>query len=66
VKNEEILQQVDEGSVLHTIKIRKVNRIVHSLHRKCFLKHSVEGKLGTRIEVTGRRGRRLKQVLDDL
>jgi hypothetical protein len=37
VKNEELLQKVEEGSVLHTIKIRKVNRIGHSLHRKCFL-----------------------------
>jgi len=31
-----------------------------------FSKHFVEGKMGTRIEVTGRRGRRRKQPLDDL
>jgi hypothetical protein len=32
------------------------------LRRNCLLKHVAEG----RIEVTGRRGRRRKQVLDDL
>jgi hypothetical protein len=48
------LQNVDEGSVLHTIEIRKINRIGHSLHSKCFLKQSVKGKTETRIEVTGR------------
>jgi hypothetical protein len=32
------------------------------LHRSCLLK----GKLEGRIEVTGRRGGRLKQLLDDL
>ena len=66
VKNEEVLHKLDEGSVLHTIKIRKVNRVGHSLHRKCFLRHSVEGKMETKIEVTGRRGRRHKQLLDNL
>jgi hypothetical protein len=29
-------------------------------------KHVIEGKIGGRIEVTGRRGRKHKQVLDDL
>jgi hypothetical protein len=32
----------------------------------CLLNHFIEGKMEARIEVTGRRGRRLKQVLDDL
>jgi hypothetical protein len=54
VKNEEVLQKVDEGSVLRNIQIRKLNTIGHSLHRKCVLKHSIEGKMRTRIEVTGR------------
>ena len=27
---------------------------------------SIEGKIGGRIEVTGRRGRRVRQLLDDL
>jgi hypothetical protein len=36
------------------------------LRRNCFLKHVIEGKTEGRIEVTGRRGRRRKQVLYDL
>jgi hypothetical protein len=31
-----------------------------------FLKHVIEGKLEGRTEMKGRRGRRRKQVLDDL
>jgi hypothetical protein len=34
--------------------------------RNCLLTHVIEGKLEGRIEVTGRRGRRRKQLLDDL
>jgi hypothetical protein len=36
------------------------------LRRNCILKHVSEGKLEGRIEMTGRRGRRRKQLLDDL
>jgi hypothetical protein len=36
------------------------------LRRNCLLKHVIEGKLEGRIEMTGRRGRRRKQLLDDL
>jgi hypothetical protein len=36
------------------------------LHRNCLLKHMIEGKLEGRIEMTGRWGRRRKQLLDDL
>jgi hypothetical protein len=35
------------------------------LHKNCFLKHIVEGKIGRGIEVMGRQGR-CKQLLDDL
>jgi hypothetical protein len=41
-------------------------RIGHILRRNCLLKHAIEGKLEWRIEMTGRRGRRRKQLLDDL
>jgi hypothetical protein len=34
--------------------------------RNCLQKHVIEGKLEGRIELTGRRGRRRKQLLDDL
>jgi hypothetical protein len=42
------------------------NRTGHILHRNCLLKHVIEGKIDGRMEVTGRRGRRCKQLLDDL
>jgi hypothetical protein len=34
--------------------------------RNCLLKEVIEGKIKGRIEVTRRRGRRCKQLLDDL
>jgi hypothetical protein len=36
------------------------------LRRNCLLKHAIEGKLEGRIEIMGKRGRRHKQLLDDL
>jgi hypothetical protein len=36
------------------------------LRRNCFLKHVTEGEIEGKIEVTGRRGRRHKQLLDGL
>jgi hypothetical protein len=36
------------------------------LHRNCLLKHVIEGNVEGRIEVTGRRGKRRKQLLNDL
>jgi hypothetical protein len=36
------------------------------LRRNCLLKHENEGKLEGGIEMTGRRGRRRKQLLDNL
>jgi hypothetical protein len=35
------------------------------LRRKCLLKHVIGGKIEGRIIVTGIRGRRSKQLLDD-
>jgi hypothetical protein len=39
---------------------------LYGLRRNCFLKHVIEGKVEGMIEVTGRRGRRHKQLWDDL
>jgi hypothetical protein len=48
-----VLQSIkEEKNVLHTIKIRKSNRICHMLGRNCILKHVTEGKIQGRIEVT--------------
>ena len=40
--------------------------IGHILRRNCLLKHVIERKIQGRIEVTRRRGRRCKQLLDGL
>jgi len=48
------------------VKRRKANWNGHMLRGNCLLKHTVEGKIEGREEVTGRRGRRSKQILEDL
>jgi hypothetical protein len=60
VINEEIRGVKRERNILHTIKRRKANWIALFLRRNCFLKHGIEGKM----EGTGRRGTRRKQLLD--
>ena len=35
------------------------------MRRNCLLKHVIEGKIEGRIDVTGRRGKRRKELLDD-
>jgi hypothetical protein len=67
VRNEEMLQRVEEErNILQTIKRRKANWIGDILRRNCLLKHVIEGKIEGRLEVTERRGRKLKYLLDDL
>jgi hypothetical protein len=67
VRNEEVLHRVkEERNILHTIKRRKADWIGHILRRNCLLKQAIEGKLEGRREMTGRRGIRRKQLLDDL
>jgi hypothetical protein len=56
----------EERNIVHTIKRRKANWIGDILRRNCLLKHVIEGKIEGRTEVTGRRGRRRKQLMDDL
>ena len=46
------------------MKTRKANWIGHILCRNYLLKHIIEGQIEGRIEVTGRRGRRRRQLLD--
>ena len=50
----------------HILKRMKANWIGLIFRRKCLLKHATEGKIEGRIDVTGRRGRIHKQLLDDL
>jgi predicted transposase YdaD len=62
VRNEGVLQRVEEvKNCLRTVKRRKSKWIGLILRRNV-----TEGKIEGRIEVTRRRGRRSKQVLDDL
>jgi hypothetical protein len=46
--------------------MRKDNWTGYILRRNCLLQHVIEGKIQGRIEVTGRRGKRRKKLLDDL
>jgi hypothetical protein len=52
--------------ILHKITNRKANWIGHILRRNCLVKHVIEVKVEGRIEVTRRRGKIYKQLLDDL
>ena len=67
VRNEEVLLRVKEQrSILHEISKRKANWVGHILRRNCLLQRVIEGKIKGGIEVTGRRGRRRRKLLDDL
>jgi len=56
----------EQRNILHGISKRKANCIGHVLHRNYLLQRFIEGKIKGRIEVTGRRGRKRKKLLDDL
>ena len=67
MRNEEVLLSVKEHrNILHQISKRKSNWIGHILRRNCLLQGVIEGKTKGGIEVTGRRGRRRRKLLDDL
>jgi hypothetical protein len=67
VRNEEVLLRVNEQrNILHEIRKRRVNWIGHILRRNCLVKQIIEGKIKGQIEVTRRRGRSRKKLLDDL
>jgi hypothetical protein len=67
VRNEEVLLRVNEQrNNIHEIRKRKANRIGHILRRNCLLKQVIEGKIKGEMEVTRRRGRRCRKLLDDL
>jgi len=67
VRNEEVLLRVKEQrNILHGIRKRKANWIGRILRRNCLLQWVIEGKIKGGIEVTGRRGRKCRKLLDDL
>ena len=61
-----LLRVSDQRNILHEISKRKANWIGHILSRNCLLQGVIEGKIKGGIEVTGRRGRRRRKLLDDL
>ena len=67
VKNEEVLLRVNEQrNILHEIRKRKATWTGHILRRNCLVKQVIEGKIKGQIEVTRRRGRKRKKLLDEL
>jgi len=60
------LRVKEQRNILDEIRKRKANWIGHILRRNCLLQRVIEGKIKGGIEVTGRRGRRRRKILDDL
>ena len=61
-----LLRVNEQRNILHEIRKRKANWIGHILRRNCLLHQVIEGKVKGQIEVTRRRGRRRKKLLNDL
>jgi hypothetical protein len=61
-----LLRVSEQRNILHEIRKRKGSWICHILRRNCLLKEVIVGKIQEQKEVTRRRGRRLKKLLDDL
>jgi hypothetical protein len=67
VRNEEILPIIKEQrNILCEISRRNANWIGPIIRRNCLIQQVIEEKINGGIEVTGRRGRRRRKVLDDL
>jgi hypothetical protein len=67
VRNEDVFLRVKEQRIiLHEISKWKTNWIGHILRRNCLLRQVTEGRIKGGIEVTGRRGRRRRKLLNDL
>ena len=60
------LTVTEQRNILHEISKQKGNWIGHILRRNCLLQRVIEGKIKGGIEVTGRRGRRRRKLLDEL
>jgi hypothetical protein len=56
----------EKRNTLHEIRYGEANWIGHMLRRNCLLKLIIERKINGEIEVTRRRGRRRKKLLDQL
>ena len=65
-KRKVLLRVNEQRNILHEIKKQKANWIGRILRRNCLLKQVNEGKIKGEMEVTRRRGRRRKKLLDDI
>ena len=67
MRNEEVSLKVNEQrNTLHETRKRKANCIGRILLRNCLLKLVIKGKIKGEKEVTRRRGRRRKNLLETL
>jgi len=67
MRNEEVALRVKEKrNIPYEISKQEANAIGHILRRNCLLQQVIEGKVKGGIEVTGKRGRRRRKLLDDL
>jgi len=66
LKEEVLLRVKEQRNILHEISKRKANWIGHILRRNSLLQQVIEGKIKEGIEVTRRRGRRRRKLLEDL
>jgi hypothetical protein len=67
VRNKEVLLRVKEQrNILHERRKRKANWIGYILRRNCLLQRVIEGTIKGGVEVTGRRGRRRRKLLNGL
>ena len=55
----------EQRNILREIRKRKANWMGHIWRRNCLLKQVIEGKIKGEIEVTRRRGRRRRKLLED-
>jgi hypothetical protein len=66
-RSEDVLLRINEQrNILHEIRKPKANWIGYILRRNFLLTQVIEGKVKREMEVTRRRGRRRKKLLDDL
>ena len=66
VRNEEVLHRVsEERNIPHTRKRIEADWIGHILRGNSLLNNVTEGAIEEGIEVTGRQGKRRKQLQDD-
>jgi len=67
VRNEEVLLIVaEQRNILHEMPKWKAKWIGQVLGRNCLLQLVIEGIIKEGIEVTARRGRRCRKLMDDL